>query len=214
MHDDVDWINRAAYYELMASAFRYPSIDVMEALVSGEFSDAFEEIGGLQNFECTFLTRQVAFLDTYRGSNAERVMHTLRREHTRLFIGPDARVPAYAGIWKAISEGKPPLYMISKESMAIERFMSRCGIGHPEGTNEPLDHIASILEFLYYLCLVKANAVKPSPHADIKEMDYEVFCSLHAHDYLCAFSDGVLEHSQEPFFVCSARMLAEHTKKF
>ena len=99
--------------------------------------------------------------------------------------------------------------MVGAESMAIERFMRRCGVGQPEGTNEPLDHVASLLEFLYYLCLVKADAVRPPAHADVRDDDYRAFFDAHFAKFAVPFADEVMRRTTESFFASSAWMLRE-----
>lgn len=210
MSDTTQWMNKAAQYELLALAFTYPTEDLVQALVDGEYADAFEEVGTLNSMDPEQLDGCAKSLRAYDGLDQDEVLHRLRREHTRLFIGQGKTlVSPYAGIWDALEKGKEPFFMIGKESMDIERFMRRCGIGQPEGTNEPLDHIASLLEFLYFLCLVKVDAVKPADHADIKENDYQAFFDGHFAKFVPVFANAVLENTQEPLFASSAYMLLD-----
>lgn len=210
MSNTTQWMNKAAQYELLALAFAYPSEETTHALVSGEYAEAFEEIGALTDASPGYLADWAKALRAYAGLDRNEVLHRLRREYTRLFIGQGKTlISPYAGVWDALERGKEPILMIGAESMEIERFMRRCGIGQPEGTNEPLDHIASLLEFLYFLCLVKADAVKPANHADVRDDDYQAFFDDHFEVFSRAFANAVLENAKEPFFVSSARMLLD-----
>lgn len=207
------WMNKAALYELLATSLAFTAEDLASALTTREYAEALQEIGALNGLNPSFLEARAAELEPYAGRDAGDVFHALRKEHTRLFIGrKDPLASPYAGVWNAAMQGRQPLLMVNAESMAIERFMRRCGIGQPEGTNEPLDHIASLLEFLYYLCLVRAEAVQPPAHADIRDQDYEVFFDAHVAAFSRALADSVVQESREPFFACAARMLL-HVKR-
>ncbi|WP_258553889.1 TorD/DmsD family molecular chaperone [Eggerthella lenta] len=210
MPDTACWMNKAALYELLASAFCYPSEEVASALASGEFAEAFQEIGAANGVDERHLEERAEALRAYVGRGADAVLHALRREHTRLFIGHGSTlISPYAGVWDSVAKGKKPMLMVGAESMAIERFMRRCGVGQPEGTNEPLDHAATLLEFMYYLCLVKADAVKPSAHADVRDGDYRAFFDEHLAKFAAPFADEVMRQTTEPFFASSAWLLRE-----
>lgn len=210
MPDAEQWMNKAALYEFLAASFAFVSEETVAALATGEYAEALVEIGSLNGMEKSFLEAQASDLKAYPGRDEEEVLHCLRKEHTRLFIGgSEPLVTPYAGVWDARANDRPALLMINAESMAIERFMRRCGIGQPEGTNEPLDHIASLLEFLYYFCLVKADAVQPPSHADIRNEDYELFFDDHVAAFSQAFATSVVQESREPFFVSAAQVLLQ-----
>lgn len=205
---DKEMLSRASLYELLAMAFRYPDEALAGAVASGEFADACAEVCAANGIEEDSSLEIAGALRQYVGKESCEILHDLRREHTRLFIGKGKTlVTPYAGVWKSIKEGKQPLYMVGEESMDIERFMRRCGMGQPEGTNEPLDHISSLLEFLYYLCAVRVRAVAPPEYADVHDDDYEVFFSKHFDAFRHAFSEAVVRQSREPFFTVSAQLL-------
>lgn len=213
MGDSAYWMNKAALYEILALAFKYVSKDSAAVLVSGEYAEALQEVGAANGIDPALLREQCERLGAYAGQDEALVLHELRKEHTRLFIGPkNPAVIPYAGMWDSVRRGKQALFMVGPESMAIERVMRRCGIGQPEGTNEPLDHIASLLEFLYYLCLVKAGAVAPAAHASVREADCEEFFNEHFRAFAHAFARGVLENTEEPLLTCAARVLLQLEK--
>lgn len=210
MSDTERWVNKAALCELLATSFAFTSEEAVAALVAGDYAEALKEIGSLNGMEGSFLDKQASALAEYVGRDEPDVLHRLRKEHTRLFVGgAKPLIIPYAGVWDARENGRPELLMVNAESMAIERFMRRCGIGQPAGTNEPLDHIASLLEFLYYLCLVKAEAVQPPSHADVRDEDYNLFFDAHVAAFARALGASVEEASREPFFTCAARALLQ-----
>ena len=127
--------------ELLALSFRYPEDKVLaEAIASGEWGEAADGIAGALRDR----------LDGRRGSLAARprlpdpddIQKELRPEATRLFVGaPEAACSPYEGVWRAKAEGVQPLLFVNPHSMAVERFCKSCGLGRPEGTNEPLDAV-------------------------------------------------------------------------
>lgn len=58
--------------------------------------------------------------------------------------------------------GVQPILFVNPHSMDVERFCRSCGLGRPEGTNEPLDHAATELELLCHLASRAAGAVDPA----------------------------------------------------
>jgi TorA maturation chaperone TorD len=140
------------------------------------------------------------------------VLHELRVEYTRLFVGaPDPAVSPYAGVWQAERDGVEPLLFVSKEAMAVERFMRSCGVGRPEGTNEPLDSMGSELEFLQYLALLRAGAVTPPEDVDIPEGACEEFYTEHFAIWAGDFAQKVIEETRSPFFEAAARVLGAYS---
>lgn len=118
-------------------------------------------------------------LDGRRGPGAaeaaalpdpDDIQKELRPEATRLFVGaPEAACSPYEGVWRAKAEGVQPLLFVNPHSMAVERFCKACGLGRPEGTNEPLDAVWTELELLEYLALrAAADAMDAAAEADVE----------------------------------------------
>ncbi|WP_418471179.1 molecular chaperone TorD family protein, partial [Eggerthella sp.] len=93
-------------------------------------------------------------------------------------------------------------------------FMRSCGFGRPEGTNEPLDHVATECELLERLALRAAGAPAPegapadaglpggSPAAA-----YEAFLSGHAQAWMPAFAERLAAEARHPFYRAAAAYL-------
>jgi TorA maturation chaperone TorD len=206
------WINKAALFEVAALAFLPTQQELAEALASGEYAEALAEIAeanGLVGAEGRPLMEDLEGLAAYEGAEVDALFHELRIEHTHLFVGaPKPFVSPFAGVWFAEEQGVEPLLFVNKESMAVERFLRSCGIGQPEGTNEPLDHIGSELEFLQYLCLLRAEAVVPAEGVEIPEDTYERFYHEHFISFAHKFAAATIRESRMPFFAVMARVIA------
>lgn len=154
------WQARAALCELLALSFRYPDDRVLtDAVISGEWGEAAAEIAGVLGIEWTEEAApgaaEAATLD-----DPDELQHSLRAEATRLFVGaPEPAVSPYEGVWRAKDDGVQALLFVNPHSMAVERFCKACGLGRPEGTNEPLDAAWTELELLEYLALRAAADV-------------------------------------------------------
>lgn len=148
------WQARAAMCELLALSFRYPDDRTLaDAVASGEWGEAADEIAGALGIDWTAATAPGAAEAAALPDPAE-LQHELRAEATRLFVGaPKPACSPFEGVWRAEADGVQPLLFVNPHSMAVERFCKACGLGRPEGTNEPLDAVWTELELLEYLAL-------------------------------------------------------------
>ena len=154
--DEQAWAVRASACELLALSLRYPDEELVGAVASGEWAQAAREIWGALGIELP--ENWAAGLDEPNACD----IHDMRVEATRLFVGvPTPECSPHEGFWRAQDEGVQPLMFVNPHTMAVERFCRACGLGQPEGTNEPLDHIATELELLQYLAAVEAGLIEP-----------------------------------------------------
>jgi TorA maturation chaperone TorD len=203
------WESKAAIYELLAKSFLFIEREVVEALVSGEYNEALIELSEINGLSVSPADGGIDGLSRYLDLDADEVLHALRREYTRLYIGVrDPLIFPFAGAWDSVKRGKKPLLFVGKESMAIERFMRKCGIVQPEGTNEPLDHIGSMLEFLQHLCLLEAGLLRQPEGIEPPVDAYEEFYEKHFIGFAKEFADKTIELSGEEFYVVAARTLS------
>ena len=127
---------------------------------------------------------------------------------------PEPAVSPYEGVWRAADDGVQALLFVNPHSMEVERFMRSCGLGRPEGTNEPLDHVATECELLEHLALRAAGAEPPegapagsglpggSPAAA-----YGAFLEEHARAWMPRFAEAVAAESRIPFYCDAAAFL-------
>ncbi|WP_255467240.1 TorD/DmsD family molecular chaperone [Raoultibacter phocaeensis] len=200
----------ATAYELLAFSFRYPGAELADAVASGEWAEAAAEVAGALGLALP--QGWDAGLAAYAGQEPESLLHALRAEATRLFVGaPEPAVSPYEGVWRAADDGVQALLFVNPHSMAVERFMRSCGVGRPEGTNEPLDRIDAELELLQYLCMLDAGPAGAPEGAGPPEGGWaaarERFLEEHALAWMPRFADKVAEESREPFFRAAAGLL-------
>ena len=203
MGNDTMWAARATAWELAALSFRYPGPELEGAVASGEWAEAAREIVGALG------------LALPEGFGAGASAEGLRPEATRLFVGaPEPAVSPYEGVWRAADDGVQALLFVNPHSMEVERFMRACGLGRPEGTNEPLDHVATECELMEHLALRAAGAEPPEgapAGADLPggspEAAYGAFLEGHARAWMPRFADAVAAESRVPFYRDAAAFL-------
>jgi TorA maturation chaperone TorD len=207
-------MSRAALFEIEALAFLSTRQELAEALASGEYAEALAEIAEANGLDAHASALAVEELAAYRGSSPAALFHELRIEHTHLFVGaPTPAVSPFAGIWFAREQGVEPLLFVNKESMDVERFLRSCGIGRPQGTNEPLDHIGTELEFLHYLCLLRAGTAAAPEGAAIPSDAYEHFYRTHFIGFAHKLAAATVKESRIPFYRAVARILSALPKE-
>ncbi len=156
-----EWSVRASAWELAALNFRYPTRELAESVASGEWvAAACEIVEGLDlripdGFGADLPSERVPLED----AAFDEFFRTLRIEATRLFEGPgEPACSPYEGVWQAKADGVKPLLFVNPRSMEVECFVMDCGFTRPEGSNEPLDHIATECELLEALALCAADS--------------------------------------------------------
>lgn len=206
--DSRDWATTASVCEFLAVSLAYPDDAVVQAIQSGEWSAAVCEIAGVLGVELD------AEVETWADS--EEAKHALRREATRLFLGPhEPPVSIYEGIWSAHDRGVAPLLFVSQAAMDVERFCAACGLGRPAGTNESLDHCSTELEVLQYLASVEAGIVVPCEGAPTAEKlpggsaaeAYGEFFNDHIITWMPRFADALERETRLGFYKVAAQIL-------
>lgn len=226
MNDEAIWQTRATAWELAALSFRYPDAELAQAVASGEWAEAAAEVAAALGVETPAEAVAAPVVEGAEPKDprcdeglsdrlAEALLHDLRVEATRLFVGaPEPVVSPYEGVWRAADDGVQPLLFVNPHSMAVERFMRACGLGRPEGTNDPLDHVATECELLEYLALRAAGAERPEgapADADLPggspEAAYGAFLQEHARAWMPRFANCVAEEACQPFYCDAAAYL-------
>lgn len=213
--DSSNWTVRAVACELLSISFRYPEDDLAAALSSGEWAEAAQEVAEMLGFELPASFE----LDAREGEgrDPQALLHELRAEATRLFIGaPKPAVSPYGGVVRSHKEGVKALLFVNPYSMGVERFCRSCGLGRPEGTNEPLDHVGTELELLQHLASLSVGISSPhegAPAPDAlpggsAEGAYGLFMRDHAITWMPGFAEDVAEATRMPFYRAAALLLA------
>ena len=212
------WMHRASAFELLSLAFLLPSSPLAEAEATGEYAEAAGEAFGLAAPGDERVTAAATHLAAAADGDAEATLHALRREHTRLFVGEkEPPLTPYAGVWRAQQQGQRGLLFVSETSLALERFMTRCGVAKDLDagqTNDPVDHIGTMAEFLQFLCLVRAEAVRAPAGAAIGTDDFDTFLAEYFAPYATWLASELGAQTRSDFFKGAALLLAVAAERF
>lgn len=215
------WACRAACCELLALSFRYPDEVLSGAVASGEWLDAARELAealglALPDDFGEALSSAEDGADVVPDEQASQLLRQLRPEATRLFVGaPDPACSPYEGVWRAHADGVQALLFVNPHSMDVERFCKACGLGRPEGTNEPLDHIATEMELLQYLASLEAGIAQPAPESPAPDQlpggsasaAFSQFVGEHVKTWVPDFAAKLADESRLPFYRAAAQLL-------
>ena len=158
-------LNRSDLYQLLAIAFRDPTPELVEGLLSGTFrADAADCVQWL-NADSVIFDQALSELDSFAVDNAgrdpEQILHEMQVEYFRLFIGSkEPAVFPYHTMYSEERDGFNSVLFTSPTARATEKAYKDAGVSLVSVQAEPPDHIATELEFLMYLCAQEAAAWK------------------------------------------------------
>ena len=196
MLDAADWRYRAVAWELLGFSLRYPGEELVSALADGQWIQAVREVADAMGLELP---------DGWVEGVGVCGIHELRAEATRLFIGNGKALCApYEGLWRASEEGVEGLLFVNPHSVEVMRFCRSCGLGKPQGVNEPLDHIATECELMEYLSLVEAGMM-PVPEGvefpgGSAAAAYGEFLTGHIGAWAPRFAISLSEQTRLPYY--------------
>lgn len=212
------WSVRATAWELAALSFRHPTRELAEAVASGEWFAVAREICDALGAELPEdFAEGVAPREGNDAVSVDALFHTLRAEATRLFVGPgEPACSPYEGVWRAKADGVKPLLFVNPHSMEVERFVKACGFTRPEGSNDPLDHIATECELLEALALRAAGLPGAAGERALADSNlpggsaaaaYSRFIEEHLATWVVDFCASCESEAREPFYRAAAAYL-------
>lgn len=188
-----------ALFKLLAVAWRPPTAGPwMEALTSGMMARDLAEAARALDLPEGAIAACAEALAGYEGADPVEVLHALRRDETRLFIGDNPVVENSEGTWLQRAHGVAhPVRMINNHSVAVADFMRECGVTRREKYNDCIDYLSNELDFCGYL----ADEVPALEAAGIDGIArLEAFIDEHLSQWVPGFCDEVAAEAREPFY--------------
>ena len=180
---------RANAYELLAACYHEPDDELLRRV-----SDAAAAAGDANSLEGAL------------SSAADVDLETLRLDHTRLFVGPfEVPAPPYESVYVDNEER-----VMTESTVAVEEAYRREGLD--VGLDEPADHVAAELEFVYVLVVAEIEALENGEFeaaAEYLQRQYD-FLVEHLGRWVSELADDVREHADTEFY----RSLADETQEF
>lgn len=199
---------RANVFRLLANFFYDPNQEVVDQLISGAY---ISELNGYYNDLKSFHRVDVDALEplkTYQAgismSDPADLLKGLKVEYARLFIGPGTPIaqPYETFYDKNLTNESQPLLMVSPAAYAVEKTYRDAGVKMSTHLQEPPDHFAVELEFLYFLCKKESDAWEEGniDAANKWHRTQLAFIDGHLGCWSQRFCDKILKESVHPFY--------------
>ncbi|MBT8341330.1 MAG: molecular chaperone TorD family protein [Desulfatitalea sp.] len=152
-------------YQLLAIGFADPTLALSRGLIDGGFqTDALAVMEGLRmppSAVSQVASSFQAVTESIDNADAGAFYHQLNVAYARLFIGPG---PVVVSPYESIHTDEDPsasgILIVGPVTSAVLKSYRQAGVSLLMGINDPPDHMAIELEFLYYLCDNEAGAWK------------------------------------------------------
>jgi len=210
---------RADLFRLLAVGFLHPSPEFAQGLVDGAFQADLRACVTMLDWPAADAARAAARLDdaTARlaAQDPDAVYHELAVEYSRLFIGPGTIVVSpYESIHLDGTPEMRALVMVSRSSKAVLAAYREAGLERGRESNEPPEHIATELEFMYFVCFREAAALAECDEAGSSAWETRrvAFLGEHLQAWLPGLCKTVADESRVPLYVDLAEILASTIK--
>lgn len=188
------YVQRGDTYKLLAACFYEPDkVMMLEEQVCRNLTKLLERIAPLAAPSAIMMEQSLHNLDQKR----------LSIDHAALFIGPFELIAApYGSVWL-----EQRRRVMGDSTMDVQRFYADAGLSLD--VSEPPDHIAIMLEFMYYLCRQEANAHSQENKNDVshyQNLQFE-FLTKALLPWVFRFCDAIEKKSDNPFYQSLAKTL-------
>jgi TorA maturation chaperone TorD len=197
-----------AVFQLLSVAWQPPTERSVASVVDGDLGRALGANAAAVGVDRTALDGFADALDDLRGRAANDVLHELRREHTRLFLGNPPLLTNSEGPWRKYAEGKEGVaLMVNSYSTEVADFMRFCGVTRAITYNDCVDYVENELDFAGFLA--NGPSYLAEHGLDANEL-LGRFCAEHLVLWLPGFCRQVADAAKLPYY----RALADLTGAF
>jgi TorA maturation chaperone TorD len=167
---------RADSYKLLSECYYLPDNALIQKVVDVAQTD-------------NFFTKLKACIPSDLG------LESLKIDYTRLFIGPfKLLAPPYGSVY--LEDNR----IMAESTIDVRNWYEKEGLNVV--INDPPDHIAMELEFMYYLAVKQIQATKEENSQDIQlyQQKQKLFLCSHLARWLPGFTENVQKHAQTEFY--------------
>lgn len=143
--------NLSTLFKLFSIAFSPPTSAQVETISAGLFQNDIKSIWEATELPQDKIDTFSNALRPYVGVDGEELLHELRREFTRLFLGDQPLIANSEGMWRMKAEGRRAVLIINTYSLEVADFMRQCGVVKAEGYNDCVDYIETECDFAAFL---------------------------------------------------------------
>ena len=198
-------------FKLFSIAFTPHTADSVKVVVDGMLLDDVAQTWRALELPEEALQPFSEALESYRGRDAEEVLHELRTDWAHMFIGKKPRVTNTEGLWRFRAEGRDSVRMINRHTTAVADFMRECGVKRHPKYNDCIDYIENECDFASFLASEPDYLVE----LDKSPIDLlENFMYDHMLKWAPGFCEDVQAHAQILYYKGIAGLLGEFLKEF
>lgn len=204
--------SRGTVFRHLADAFRDPTPELVSEYTSGALADSVASAVAWLGVDRRVFDDSLAALREAGAAEAlrEGILRTLKVEYARLFIGPPRPlVSPFASTRLAPpSDLESPVLGIGKEARSVEASYDEAGVRVATELREPPDHIATELEFLYFLSGNESEAWRAGDDESARDWRRRQrdFVDGHVKTWALDFFDEVVAATTEPFYRAMAEL--------
>ncbi|QKY19027.1 molecular chaperone TorD family protein [Halolamina sp. CBA1230] len=170
-----------------------PDEAFVERLLAGEIETPGEEVNDYLDAGFDALEE---FVEQNQGRDVDEVVDELAREYTAVMVGPRPEVLPHETYYRDGTD------FIGEGLADVEASYDAAGWNPPEEYGEENDHIAVEFAFL-------RNLIERQRAGQDETVGFErVFLDEHLLTWLEAFTDHIVEETDEPLFIAGARIAA------
>lgn len=208
-------LHRASLASLLANGFADPTLELVNNLLNGELhGEAKASVAWLGVDSGHFAAALGAlehFAAEYADSDPESLLHDLKVEYARLFIGPPtAAVPPYESLYLDPLDDNGQRLLMGASARAVQKAYDEAGLHMVAELREPPDHISAEFEFFYYLCKKESETWQREANDESKKWRRRerAFAEEHLGKWGVTFCRQVAEKSQSGFYTSLASLAA------
>ncbi len=134
-------------FKLFSVAFEPPTLPLAQAVTSGSLQRDMKTVWDDLELDDKAITEFINAISVYKDRDSDDVLHELRRETTRIFLGDKPLIANSEGMWRMRFEGRQAVLIINSYSLEVAQFMRKCGVVKTEKYNDCIDYIELECDF-------------------------------------------------------------------
>ena len=198
-------------FKLFSIAFTPVTEQTVKVIVEGTLANDVASTWKALGLPEEALGEFLAAMETYRGRDAEEVLHELRIVWAHMYLGDKPRVTNTEGLWRFRDEGRDSVRMINRYTTAVADFMRECGVKRHPKYNDCIDYIENECDFAAFL----ANG--PEYLAEMGRDNIEIlgnFMDDHMLKWAPGFCVDVQREAKTPYYQAIAALMGVFLDEF
>ena len=199
-------------FRLFSVAFQPPTRELVELVANGALARDVRATWEALELDSAAADAFCAALAGFEGRDAEGLLHEMRREDTRLFLGERPLVDKSEGPWRKKKQGSEIVaLMVNSYSTEVADFMRYCGVVKAKGYNDCVDYVENECDFAGFLADQPAYLAEHG--MDALEL-LERFIDEHMKLWADGFCVDVLAATDHPYYRAVCELMRTFMAEF